>query len=112
MKLIFSGTKARWCSRLRESSRGPPDDKVSIAIISSKKGCNMNTVSEVFSGELQHVLEPSQFDDPNNKDTGKSVIEHGNHVNLLRWRKRIGHMFHIIRWNKSIKPTTMPSGQQ
>ncbi|KAF7800928.1 uncharacterized protein G2W53_044576 [Senna tora] len=74
------------------------DDKVSIAIISSKKGCNIMSWNH-----------PSLMI-PNNKDTGKSVIEHGKSRDLLRWRKRIGHMFHIIRWNKSIKPTTCHVG--
>lgn len=36
--------------------------------------------------------------------TNKSVIEHTNKPQAsLRWRKRIGHMFHLIRWKRSNK---------
>ncbi|KAE9587189.1 hypothetical protein Lalb_Chr23g0271011 [Lupinus albus] len=31
----------------------------------------------------------------------KSVIEHGKSRDIYRWRKRIGHMFHLIRWNNT-----------
>ncbi|WVZ18410.1 hypothetical protein V8G54_005732 [Vigna mungo] len=31
----------------------------------------------------------------------KSVIEHGKSREAFRWRKRIGHMFQLIRWKKS-----------
>lgn len=40
----------------------------------------------------------------NNKDkstNNKSVIEHGKSRDSFRWRKRIGHMFQLIRWKKS-----------
>lgn len=39
----------------------------------------------------------------NNKGTTttiKSVIEHGKSRDAFRWRKRIGHMFQLIRWKK------------
>ncbi|KAJ1388111.1 hypothetical protein SESBI_39376 [Sesbania bispinosa] len=31
----------------------------------------------------------------------KSVIEHGKSRDTFRWRKRIGHMFQLIRWKKT-----------
>lgn len=31
----------------------------------------------------------------------KAVIEHPKAHHSLRWRKRIGHMFQLIRWKKS-----------
>ncbi|XP_020228502.1 uncharacterized protein LOC109809573 [Cajanus cajan] len=34
------------------------------------------------------------------KDKSRSVIEHGKSRDLLRWRRRIGHMFQLIRWKK------------
>ncbi|KAI5405958.1 hypothetical protein KIW84_052638 [Lathyrus oleraceus] len=37
----------------------------------------------------------------NNKLETKSVIEHGKSRDIFRWRKRIGHMFQLIRWKKS-----------
>ncbi|KAL2339788.1 hypothetical protein Fmac_007728 [Flemingia macrophylla] len=33
-------------------------------------------------------------------EKNKSVIEHGKSRDSLRWRKRIGHMFQLIRWRK------------
>ncbi|OIV96668.1 hypothetical protein TanjilG_09210 [Lupinus angustifolius] len=35
----------------------------------------------------------------NSKKESKSVIEHENSHDTFRWRKRIGHMFQLIRWN-------------
>lgn len=37
----------------------------------------------------------------NTTTTTKSVIEHGKSRDTLRWRKRIGHVFQLIRWRKS-----------
>jgi hypothetical protein len=31
----------------------------------------------------------------------KSVIEHSKSRDIFRWRKRIGHMFQLIRWKKT-----------
>ncbi|KAL1309896.1 hypothetical protein HN51_052628 [Arachis hypogaea] len=31
----------------------------------------------------------------------KSVIEHGKSRDMLRWRKRIGHIFHLMRWKRT-----------
>ncbi|KAK4276736.1 hypothetical protein QN277_014850 [Acacia crassicarpa] len=36
-------------------------------------------------------------------ETTKSVIEHGKSGDTLRWRKKIGHIFHLMRWKR---PTT------
>ncbi|XP_027093336.1 uncharacterized protein [Coffea arabica] len=33
----------------------------------------------------------------------KAVIEHPNPRGSMRWRKRIGHLFQLIRWKKSSK---------
>ncbi|PIN16170.1 hypothetical protein CDL12_11182 [Handroanthus impetiginosus] len=33
----------------------------------------------------------------------KSVIEHAKPRGTLRWRKRIGHLFQVIRWRRSTK---------
>ncbi|KAE8683556.1 putative Esterase precursor [Hibiscus syriacus] len=37
------------------------------------------------------------------KETNKSVIEHAKPRASLRWRKRIGHLFQLIRWKRSSK---------
>lgn len=37
------------------------------------------------------------------KDTNKSVIEHAKPGASLRWRKRIGHLFQLMRWKRSSK---------
>ncbi|KAF7829833.1 putative serine/threonine-protein kinase [Senna tora] len=36
-------------------------------------------------------------------ETTKSVIEHGKSREGLRWRKRIGHIFHLMRWKRPTK---------
>lgn len=33
----------------------------------------------------------------------KSVIEHGKSRDTLRWRKKIGHIFHLMRWKRPTK---------
>jgi hypothetical protein len=33
----------------------------------------------------------------------KTVVEHGKPRASLRWRKRIGHLFQLIRWKRSNK---------
>ncbi|XVE55341.1 hypothetical protein DITRI_Ditri03aG0151200 [Diplodiscus trichospermus] len=37
------------------------------------------------------------------KEANKSVIEHAKPRASLRWRKRIGHLFQLIRWKRSSK---------
>ncbi|KAK8984856.1 hypothetical protein V6N11_020169 [Hibiscus sabdariffa] len=37
------------------------------------------------------------------KETNKSVIEHAKPRASLRWRKRIGHLFQLMRWKRSSK---------
>ncbi|KAK8594064.1 hypothetical protein V6N13_125874 [Hibiscus sabdariffa] len=37
------------------------------------------------------------------KETNKSVIEHAKPRASLRWRKRIGHLFQLMRWKRSNK---------
>ncbi|KAI9113207.1 hypothetical protein K1719_015732 [Acacia pycnantha] len=41
-------------------------------------------------------------------ETTKSVIEHGKSRDTLRWRKKIGHIFHLMRWKR---PTTKSSAE-
>ncbi|MED6125851.1 hypothetical protein PIB30_072478 [Stylosanthes scabra] len=35
------------------------------------------------------------------KESNKSVIEHAKSRDMLRWRKRIGHIFHLMRWKRT-----------
>ncbi|KAK6938412.1 Protein OCTOPUS-like [Dillenia turbinata] len=61
-----------------------------------------NTVSKVSL----HNCNKKPWDlteDTNNTKGTKSVIEHARPRASLRWRKRIGHLFHLIRWKRSGK---------
>ncbi|KAI4337816.1 hypothetical protein L6164_016187 [Bauhinia variegata] len=40
----------------------------------------------------------------------KSVIEHGKSRDTFRWRKRVGHMFQLIRWKRSTKASVCHVG--
>lgn len=53
-----------------------------------------NSVSKV-------TLENCNNNHKDKKLETKSVIEHGKSRDIFRWRKRIGHMFQLIRWKKS-----------
>ncbi|CAL8997144.1 unnamed protein product [Prunus brigantina] len=62
----------------------------------SLEHCNMSW-NHNFSKEAKEAKEVKEA-----KDT-KSVIEHGKSHAPLRWRKRIGHLFQLIRWKRSNK---------
>ncbi|XP_028757525.1 LOW QUALITY PROTEIN: uncharacterized protein LOC114716661 [Neltuma alba] len=36
-------------------------------------------------------------------ETTRSVIEHGKSRDTLRWRRKIGHIFHLMRWKRPTK---------
>ncbi|KAE8653866.1 putative Esterase precursor [Hibiscus syriacus] len=46
------------------------------------------------------------------KETNKSVIEHSKPRASLRWRKRIGHLFQLIRWKRSSKANACHMGNK
>ncbi|KAJ7965570.1 RNA polymerase sigma factor RpoD like [Quillaja saponaria] len=69
---------------------------------------NINTVSNKVSLENcnnmswnHHSLNPNKDNSNSNSKETKSVIEHGKPRPSLRWRKRIGHLFQLIRWKRS-----------
>ncbi|GKU87642.1 hypothetical protein SLEP1_g2007 [Rubroshorea leprosula] len=44
------------------------------------------------------------------KETSKGVIDHPKPQASLRWRKRIGHLFQLIKWKRSNKGTVCHVG--
>ncbi|XWS21621.1 hypothetical protein CRYUN_Cryun30bG0070100 [Craigia yunnanensis] len=46
------------------------------------------------------------------KEADKSVIEHAKPRASLRWRKRIGHLFQLIRWKRSSKANVCHMGSK
>ena len=66
-----------------------------------KASWEKNTVSKV-SLENCDDMSWNHHSKEANKET-KSIIEHGKSRDELRWRKRIGHMFQLIRWKRSNK---------
>ncbi|XVF36904.1 hypothetical protein REPUB_Repub19eG0099000 [Reevesia pubescens] len=46
------------------------------------------------------------------KEANKSVIEHAKPRASLRWRKRIGHLFQLIRWKRSSKANVRHMGSK
>ncbi|KAK8705447.1 hypothetical protein V6N13_049050 [Hibiscus sabdariffa] len=46
------------------------------------------------------------------KETNKSVIEHVKPRASLRWRKRIGHLFQLVRWKRSSKDNACHMGSK
>ncbi|XVF64575.1 hypothetical protein PTKIN_Ptkin09bG0179700 [Pterospermum kingtungense] len=46
------------------------------------------------------------------KEANKSVIEHAKPRAPLRWRKRIGHLFQLIKWKRSNKANVCHMGSK
>ncbi|KAL4273513.1 hypothetical protein GQ457_13G010410 [Hibiscus cannabinus] len=46
------------------------------------------------------------------KETNKSVVEHAKPRASLRWRKRIGHLFELVRWKRSSKGNVCHMGSK
>ncbi|EXC10213.1 hypothetical protein L484_004391 [Morus notabilis] len=70
-----------------------------------EKNNNNNTVSKV---SLENCNVPWKKNHSLGKEQAetKTVIEHGKpRASSLRWRKRIGHLFQLMRWKKSNKGT-------
>ncbi|TKY74273.1 hypothetical protein E2542_SST03033 [Spatholobus suberectus] len=59
-----------------------------------------STVSKV-SLENCSKMSWNHYKKDNSSSSNRSVIEHGKSRDSFRWRKRIGHMFQLIRWKKS-----------
>ncbi|XP_015885672.2 uncharacterized protein LOC107421050 [Ziziphus jujuba] len=62
-----------------------------------------NTVSKVALENCNNMSWNHSFNKETNKES-KTVIEHGKpRASSLRWRKRIGHLFQLIRWKRTNK---------
>ncbi|KAG2701107.1 hypothetical protein I3760_06G029200 [Carya illinoinensis] len=67
-------------------------------VLSSKvplENCNITRNHTWFTKEAKETIKETA--------TAKSVVEHGKPRASLRWRKRIGHLFQLIRWKRSNK---------
>lgn len=68
-------------------------EKSTVSKVSLENCKNNNNVSWKHQSMISNIKD--------NKET-KSVIEHGKSRDTFRWRKRIGHMFQLIRWKKNV----------
>ncbi|KAL8467151.1 hypothetical protein ACS0TY_036024 [Phlomoides rotata] len=80
------------------SSTSPEDSFISIKF-------EENGVSSWEKGKTSKMSYDQQCEMPwNDKEKKiKSVVEHAKPRSTLRWRKRIGHIFQLIRWKRSNK---------
>nr|ACD56615.1 predicted protein [Gossypioides kirkii] len=84
-------------SDAHDASTSQEDSFISIKFEENGVGSwDKGTVSKVSLEHCSMSWNPS-------KDTKKSVIEHAKPGASLRWRKRIGHLFQLIRWKRSSK---------
>ncbi|XP_019438578.1 PREDICTED: uncharacterized protein LOC109344307 [Lupinus angustifolius] len=93
---LFSSKQ--WKSENIEYDVSPTREESFISIKFEENGVaswEKSTVSNKVS------IENSNWNNHDSKKT-KSVIEHGKSRDIFRWRKRIGHMFHLIQWKKTI----------
>ncbi|KAK4274017.1 hypothetical protein QN277_017309 [Acacia crassicarpa] len=85
------------------SSSSPEDSFISIKFEGNGVASwEKNTVSELTLDHCNMSWNHPSLMIPNNKDSKRRVMEHGKSRDPLRWRKRIGHLFHVIRWKKSM----------
>ncbi|KAK4572825.1 hypothetical protein RGQ29_031017 [Quercus rubra] len=86
----------------RDASTSQEDSFISIKFEDNGVGSwEKNTLSKV-SLESYNIAWDQSLSKESNKET-KTVIEHGKPRISLRWRKRIGHLFQVIRWKRSNK---------
>ncbi|KAG8378267.1 hypothetical protein BUALT_Bualt08G0119800 [Buddleja alternifolia] len=75
------------------SSTSPEDSFISIKF-------EDNGVASWDKGKISKMTHDQQCE--MSKEI-KSVVEHTKTRATLRWRRRIGHLFHVIRWKRSSK---------
>ncbi|CAL5203860.1 unnamed protein product [Lathyrus oleraceus] len=96
---LFTRLESRQCkshsnNRYEYDDLSPsPEEEAFISIKFEENGVGSWEKSSVSKVTLENCN--------NNKLETKSVIEHGKSRDIFRWRKRIGHMFQLIRWKKS-----------
>ncbi|RDX70441.1 hypothetical protein CR513_50314 [Mucuna pruriens] len=96
---LFTRPESHHCHKYHyDVSPSPEESFISIkfeenGVASWEKSTVSKTVSLEKCNEMSWKHE--------NKEKNRSVIEHGKSRDAFRWRKRIGHMFQLIRWKKS-----------
>ncbi|XP_061363944.1 uncharacterized protein LOC133307448 [Gastrolobium bilobum] len=91
-----------WKSQNYEYDISPSPEDSFISIKFEENGVASWEKSTVSKVSLENCNKMSW--NIRNKDMSKetkSVIEHGKSRDTFRWRKRIGHMFQLIRWKKT-----------
>ncbi|XP_039687572.1 uncharacterized protein [Medicago truncatula] len=98
---LFTRLESRHCKshgnfHYDDISPSPEDSFISIKFEGNGVASwEKSTVSKVSSS-----LENCKKNHEDKLET-KSVIEHAKSRDTFRWRKRIGHMFQLIRWKKT-----------
>ncbi|CAN0892416.1 hypothetical protein LINGRAHAP2_LOCUS17528 [Linum grandiflorum] len=75
----------------------------------NKINTTINPISSSCSSKAEATIKSIHL-----KEDEMSVVEHGKPRGggSLRWRKRIGHMFHLVRWKRSSKANTCHVGSK
>ncbi|KAJ9167089.1 hypothetical protein P3X46_021765 [Hevea brasiliensis] len=110
-RLEFRHWKSDNNSDKSDASTSPEESFISIKFeengaASWEKGTVSNKVTlEQCAKSWNHDLSKENKDAKQAKDAKEtmSVIEHAKPRGSLRWRKRIGHLFQVIRWKRSNK---------
>ncbi|KAK4775636.1 hypothetical protein SAY87_023597 [Trapa incisa] len=75
-----------------------PRSKVSIG------NCNIPWIHRNPDRKVTAIKDAKPKSKTTTTEVKKSAIQHSNpQATSLRWRKRIGHLFHLIRWKRSSK---------
>ncbi|KAK6939879.1 Protein OCTOPUS-like, partial [Dillenia turbinata] len=99
-------------NRRRKSEEFDNDDDASLGLEDSfisikfeENGVASWEKSAVSKASLENCNKKpwNLTEDTNDTKGTKCVIEHPRPRASLRWRKRIGHLFHLIRWKRSSK---------
>ncbi|KAE8731241.1 putative Esterase precursor [Hibiscus syriacus] len=89
-----------------DASTSQEDSFISIKFEENGVGSwEKGTVSKVSLEQCNLSWNPTLTKgmEPVTKETNKSVIEHEKPRASIRWRKRIGHLFQLVRWKRSSK---------
>ncbi|KAJ4821921.1 hypothetical protein Tsubulata_051373 [Turnera subulata] len=71
--------------------------------LSSNNKVSFEQFSKAWNHDLDKNSKQQQEADKKMKERSMSVIEHAKPRASLRWQKRIGHVFQLIRWKRSNK---------
>lgn len=100
--LIFQSCFGILWDLFSQSNLALTDSFISIKFEDNGVGSwEKNTLSKV-SLENYNIAWDQSLSKKSNEEN-KTVIEHGKPRVSLRWRKRIGHLFQVIRWKRSNK---------